>query len=342
MKRNLLLLLVLCMVHNIMAQTVIVCNTEGELPKLLSEKAQEATELVIRGVVSADDIKALNNYPKIKSLDLTDAQLLVIPSKAWDDLHSLQELYLPKAIDTLYLDAISCNKYNNNWIDIYLPGKFPYLKNYPKVIESAPDYYFSLTYDNDVLVHDKSLGILSKDRKILYKVTELGMMEPTRYSVERVCNYAFAQTMAGNGGYMEFSSELKEISNSAFVGMIITSTTRGELNNSHFCVIFESSLPPKKTGEGNLNIGIFDYEHYDALAVIVPSVETYINDDSTWGDLQIFSTNDWYKYQEKWNGIENSCLDSKTSSPYYDLQGRKVAHPTRGIYIKDGKKVVIK
>ena len=87
MKRNLLLLLVLCMVHNIMAQTVIVCNTEGELPKLLSEKAQEATELVIRGVVSADDIKALNNYPKIKSLDLTDAQLLVIPSKAWDDLH---------------------------------------------------------------------------------------------------------------------------------------------------------------------------------------------------------------------------------------------------------------
>ena len=28
--------------------------------------------------------------------------------------------------------------------------------------------------------------------------------------------------------------------------------------------------------------------------------------------------------------------------PYYDLQGRKVAHPTRGIYIKEGRKVVIK
>ena len=28
--------------------------------------------------------------------------------------------------------------------------------------------------------------------------------------------------------------------------------------------------------------------------------------------------------------------------PYYDLQGRPVAAPTRGIYIKDGKKVVIK
>ena len=28
--------------------------------------------------------------------------------------------------------------------------------------------------------------------------------------------------------------------------------------------------------------------------------------------------------------------------PYYDLMGRPVAHPTRGIYVKDGKKVVIK
>ena len=31
----------------------------------------------------------------------------------------------------------------------------------------------------------------------------------------------------------------------------------------------------------------------------------------------------------------------KPLTPYYDLMGRPVAHPTRGIYIKDGKKVVI-
>ena len=338
MKRNLLTLLMMLALQSIMAQTTIVCNAEGELPQLLSEKAQGVTQLAINGAVSAEDIRAINNYPKIELLDLTGARLPVIPEKAWTNLHSLEELYLPKEIDTLSLDAISCSTYG---VNIYLPGKFPYLKNYPKVIESAPDYYFSLTYDNDVLVHDKSLGILSKDRKILYKVAELGMMDPTRFSVEKVCSFAFAHVMVGNGGFMEFSSELKEISNSAFVGMMITSAMRGELSNKHFCVCFESSLPPKKTGEGNLNIGIFDYEHYDALAVIVPSVETYINDDSTWGDLQIFSTNDWYEYQEKWDGIENSSLDSKTSSPYYDLQGRKVANPTRGIYIKDGKKIAV-
>jgi hypothetical protein len=36
-------------------------------------------------------------------------------------------------------------------------------------------------------------------------------------------------------------------------------------------------------------------------------------------------------------------LEEETSdTPYYDLMGRKVDSPTRGIYIKDGRKVVIK
>ena len=36
-----------------------------------------------------------------------------------------------------------------------------------------------------------------------------------------------------------------------------------------------------------------------------------------------------------------SIETNPTASPYYDLMGRPVAHPTRGIYIKEGKKVVI-
>jgi hypothetical protein len=32
-------------------------------------------------------------------------------------------------------------------------------------------------------------------------------------------------------------------------------------------------------------------------------------------------------------------LDSDT---YYDLQGRKVTNPTRGVYIKNGRKVIVK
>lgn len=45
------------------------------------------------------------------------------------------------------------------------------------------------------------------------------------------------------------------------------------------------------------------------------------------------------------DAVESSIspiMGDGNSTPYHDLQGRKVAHPTRGIYIKDGKKVVIK
>jgi len=31
-----------------------------------------------------------------------------------------------------------------------------------------------------------------------------------------------------------------------------------------------------------------------------------------------------------------------TSSEFFDLQGRRVAHPTKGLYIVNGRKVVVK
>ena len=37
----------------------------------------------------------------------------------------------------------------------------------------------------------------------------------------------------------------------------------------------------------------------------------------------------------------SSIVDDESESAYYDLMGRKVTHPTRGIYIKEGRKVVM-
>ena len=50
-------------------------------------------------------------------------------------------------------------------------------------------------------------------------------------------------------------------------------------------------------------------------------------------------------YQRFKRGNPHSGIDTTSqtySYDYYDLQGRKVAHPTRGIYIKDGRKVILK
>lgn len=41
-------------------------------------------------------------------------------------------------------------------------------------------------------------------------------------------------------------------------------------------------------------------------------------------------------------GIESVKSESPDSSEYFDMLGRKVDHPSKGIYIKDGKKVILK
>ena len=55
------------------------------------------------------------------------------------------------------------------------------------------------------------------------------------------------------------------------------------------------------------------------------------------------SYNGRYIYRNPNVSIEELPYKPSTiDTPYYDLMGRPVAHPTRGIYIKDGRKVVIK
>ncbi len=61
--------------------------------------------------------------------------------------------------------------------------------------------------------------------------------------------------------------------------------------------------------------------------------------------LIIYTFWDKKVYQLDVDAVETSISAIKDApsviTPYYDLQGRKVAHPTRGIYIKDGKKIAV-
>ena len=343
MKRNLLILLMMLAMQSIMAQTVIFCNAEGELPQLLSEKAQGVTELEIRGVVSAEDIRAINNYPKIKSLDLTGARLSVIPSRAWDNLHSLRELYLPKAIDTLYLDAVSCDV---SWIEVFLPGKFPHLKNYPYIDgvggRVASGYSWNVTEDNDLLIvegdeenYEVGRGIFSADKKILYKALtdKYGHFDAMKeFTAEKVWDYAFSQLCAGNSIDIMIYG-VKEIANNAFCDFSFAYST-GSADYGDMYVHLLVDMPPKKYGEGNLN------HHVDCAGpffFVVSDIDLYIQDDPTWGELNLMDANGI-----RWGTKVKNISVNKNTAPYYDLQGRKVVSPTRGIYIKDGKKMVIK
>lgn len=334
MKRYISFLLILCCMQGMMAQTVIVCNAEGELPQLLSEKVHGATELEIHGPISKEDVRAINKYPQVRVLDLTEAELSVIPDAAWDNLSLLQYVYLPKGIDTLYLNAISCEV---DEVDIILPGKFPQLKGYPIESKKVPSYKYSLTKENNELLYVRRVGIVSADEKILYKADPLlgytYSLSEMFYSVEKVGSYAFSQLLGVDRVYIEFSENLKEIANDAFLGYSFTYLSRG-IRYYGLEVRFLSEIPPVKVGEGNLdNAGIKGYDISSDMFFLVPDKDIYINADSSWGNLCLINYSEWG------NRVDMVKVESSTS--YYDLQGRKVTNPTRGIYIKDGKKVAI-
>ena len=48
------------------------------------------------------------------------------------------------------------------------------------------------------------------------------------------------------------------------------------------------------------------------------------------------------KFDDETTDIETISKSPLTVNQYYDLQGRRVAQPTKGLYIKDGKKVIVK
>lgn len=59
------------------------------------------------------------------------------------------------------------------------------------------------------------------------------------------------------------------------------------------------------------------------------------------GDKCIFERSDYRKSPIN-TAIEDITPDKQSSSDFYDLQGRKVKNPTKGLYIKEGKKILVK
>ena len=97
------------------------------------------------------------------------------------------------------------------------------------------------------------------------------------------------------------------------------------------------------------------WDGYDGELVDVNAIDIWVEGigsltmgvyDNTFGrrDIDIELQSCTYQGQYLYKKEETLVVpiqQSDTSSPYYDLQGRKVANPTRGIYIKDGKKIAV-
>ena len=58
--------------------------------------------------------------------------------------------------------------------------------------------------------------------------------------------------------------------------------------------------------------------------------------------LKLMNAKDYEAYQAELAGISNVVNNKKANGVIYDLMGRKVTNPTKGIYIQDGKKFIQK
>ena len=377
MKRLLLTLQSLLFVLYGLAQSevVLTCNSEGELPTLLSEEIkQSAVKITVIGSVSKEDIKALNTCKALSSIDLMDAQLTVIPEHAWKDL-KLQTVCLPRCIDTLNANAISLSELDSP-VEILLPGKFPCVRNYSGLHALWNNYlHFSVVEGNKELLED-DLIIYSSDRKVLYKSVQYPTEEVYDYlekkaeawnryisetsvlnsymddklaylsctvgktfpenlvdtfQVESVKDYAFSNIMPAYI-HIVFAEGLNEVSGN-ILEYVYDNSVVSRSNSCPIVVEFLDIVPPIVTGDFAMNFGA-----EGTIAVLVPDKDAYINSDRRWDEkCWLYSRETYVSLMS----VDDIYMDFNCVTPYYDLMGRPVANPTRGIYIKDGRKVVI-
>ena len=106
---------------------------------------------------------------------------------------------------------------------------------------------------------------------------------------------------------------------------VATTTTGGAAGAKYYALSYNSS------GE---NLGFY-WVNADGAAFTCPA-------HKAWLALPKATTANFFSLDDETTGvkaIENSQL---TIDNYYDLQGRKVAQPTKGLYIVNGKKIIIK
>ena len=137
-----------------------------------------------------------------------------------------------------------------------------------------------------------------------------------------------------NGRYgsgFTLSETIDSIGDRAFANAEVDILTDGIGRNEFTCL---APIPPKLGKDVFLGSDLLKFQ----ISVYVPdeSVELYKSTEG-WKDLNIKPLS-----RKDINAIEDITTNKQSSSDFFDLQGRKVKNPTKGLYIKDGKKAFVK
>ena len=92
-----------------------------------------------------------------------------------------------------------------------------------------------------------------------------------------------------------------------------------------------------KFGEGTPMNEIYTYVGEAGTLDLMVNIPSHVG-----GNWVLFNNFTLTQYSVDVTDIESSVLEAQGSQLIYDLMGRRVTHPTKGIYIVNGKKVVLK
>lgn len=333
------------------------------LEHLLTDNQKEkVVGLAIYGYPKTSDFEYLryNLLPQLERLDLCHAEVDTMPERAFDvtlpeNNATTKYIVLPKTLTHLSDNALCVYP---NKVTYEITGKYPSLgkniyshegrpSNNIFVVPSQGNKYLTLhTIDptggssgpergllpmKQTKEEGDSLGgsvVVSMDGDTLYYVNPTACH---KYAIPQNITRIHSNAMENKRLQASFNipESVDFIGDRAFYGLQIVQTR----NSSPVYYMSCSKNTPPLIGN----------EVFDESSLVTGSHVFYVNKESI-SDYK--NTKGWDKLYygdiDDVSGIEEVKTAKEQSPYYYDLQGRRLINPTKGLYIHNGKKVIVK
>ena len=310
---------------------------KASLEESLKDVKEPIHNLTLSGKPRPEDFDYLRSkiLSDIIKLDLSDVDLDTIPSKTFyakiyynNNNETRPQIVLPKTLKHLADSALLVIT-NYGYVKYELASStYPTLG---KDVYNSPRQYnaneirpssgnTSFIIDNNIFYSSDGItayhynggvdDVVKKGTRLIYG----NFMENGRY-----------------GSGFTLSETIDSIGDRAFANAEVDILTDGIGRNEFTCL---APIPPKLGKDVFLGSDLLKFP----ISVYVPdeSVELYRSTEG-WKELGIKPLS-----SKRVNGIEDITTGKQSSSDIFDLQGRKVKNPTKGLYIKDGKKILVK
>lgn len=333
------------------------------LEHLLTDNQKEkVVGLAIYGYPKTSDFEYLryNLLPQLERLDLCHAEVDTMPERAFDvtlpeNNATTKYIVLPKTLTHLSDNALCIYP---NKVTYEITGKYPSLgkniyshegrpSNNIFVVPSQGNKYLTLhTIDptggssgpergllpmKQTKEEGDSLGgsvVVSMDGDTLYYVNPTACH---KYAIPQNITRIHSNAMENKRLQASFNipESVDFIGDRAFYGLQIVQTR----NSSPVYYMSCSKNTPPLIGN----------EVFDESSLVTGSHVFYVNKESI-SDYK--NTKGWDKLYygdiDDVSGVEEVETAKEQSPYYYDLQGRRLINPTKGLYIHNGKKVIVK